>query len=186
MEELELYIDDAQDHMEKSVKHLAHELTKIRAGRAMPNMVDDIYIDYYGAQTPLSQVASINTPDARTLMIKPWEKNILGEIEKTIINSDLGLNPQNDGEVIRLNIPPLTEERRISLVKQVKHEGENGRISIRNIRKEANDHVKKLLKENVSEDEVKKAEQQIQELTDSYIKKVDELLTKKETEIMHV
>ncbi len=186
MEELELYIEDAKEHMEKSVKHLAHELSKIRAGRAMPNMVDDITIEYYGAQTPLSQVASVNTPDARTLMIKPWEKTILGEIEKAIINSDLGLNPQNDGEVIRLNIPPLTEERRVALVKQVKQEGETGKISIRNIRKEANDHVKKLLKEHVSEDEVKKAEQEIQELTDSYVKKIEALLVKKEEEIMHV
>ena len=186
MEEIELYIEDAKEHMEKSVKHLSHELTKIRAGRAMPNMVDGISVEYYGAQTPLSQVASVNTPDARTLMIKPWEKTILGEIEKAIINSDLGLNPQNDGEVIRLNIPPLTEERRVALVKQVKQEGETGKISIRNIRKEANDHVKKLLKEHVSEDEIKKAEQEIQELTDNYVKKIDSLLAKKEEEIMHV
>ena len=186
MEEMELYIDDAREHMEKSVKHVAHELTKIRAGRAMPNMLDGIMVEYYGNPTPINQVASINTPDARTLMIKPWEKSVINEIEKSIINSDLGLNPQNDGELIRLNIPALTEERRIALVKQVKHEGENGKISIRNIRKDANDHIKKLLKEHVSEDDVKNAEQQIQELTDSYVKKVDELLAKKEEEIMHV
>src|SRR5690606_18112942 len=124
--------------------------------------------------------------DARTLMIKPWEKTLVGEIEKAIINSDLGLNPQNDGEVVRLNIPPLTEERRVSLVKQVKNEGEQGKISIRNIRKDANENLKKLLKEHVSEDEVKKAEQRIQALTDEYVKKIDALLTKKEEEIMHV
>ena len=186
MEEIELYIEDAKEHMEKSVKHVSHELAKIRAGRAMPNMVDGIEVEYYGNMTPLNQVASINTPDARTLMIKPWEKTLLGEIEKAIINSDLGLNPQNDGELIRLNIPTLTEERRVSLVKQVKNEGENGKVSIRNIRKDANDHIKKLLKEHVSEDAVKAAEDRIQELTDSYIKKIDELLTKKEEEIMHV
>jgi len=186
MEELELYIEDAKEHMEKSIKHVSHELAKIRAGRAMPSMLDGIEIEYYGSQTPLNQVASVNSPDARTLIIKPWEKNLVGEIEKAIINSDLGLNPQNDGELVRLNIPPLTEERRVSLVKQVKNEGENGKISVRNIRKDANDHIKKLLKEHVSEDEVKKAEQQIQDLTDEYIKRIDELLVKKEEEIMHV
>jgi ribosome recycling factor len=119
-------------------------------------------------------------------MVKPWEKNMLGEIEKAIINSDLGLNPQNDGEVIRLNIPPLTEERRKELVKQSKHEAENGRISVRNARKDANDHIKKLLKEHVSEDEVKKAEQTVQELTDKYVAQIEELLQKKEEEIMKV
>ncbi len=186
MEEIELYIEDASEHMEKTLKHLGQELTKIRAGRAMPTMVDGIMVDYYGNPTPLNQVASINTPDARTLMIKPWEKTLVGEIEKAIINSDLGLNPQNDGEVVRLNIPPLTEERRVSLVKQVKNEGEQGKISIRNIRKDANENLKKLLKEHVSEDEVKKAEQRIQALTDEYVKKIDALLTKKEEEIMHV
>ena len=186
MEEIDLYIEEAKEHMEKSIKHLAHELSKIRAGRAMPNMVDGIQIEYYGNPTPLNQVASINTPDARTLIIKPWEKTILSEIEKAIINSDLGLNPQNDGELIRLNIPTLTEERRLTLVKQVKHEGENGKISVRNIRKDANDHIKKLLKEHISEDAIKKAEQKIQELTDSYVKKIDDLMIKKEEEIMHV
>lgn len=186
MDEIELYIDDATEHMEKSIKHVAHELTKIRAGRAMPNMVDGIMVNYYGNPTPISQVASINTPDARTLVIKPWEKTIIGEIEKAIINSELGLNPQNDGELVRLNIPPLTEERRVSLVKQVKNEGEQGKISIRNIRKDANDNIKKLLKEGVSEDDVKKAEQKIQALTDEYVKKIDALLVKKEEEIMHV
>lgn len=186
MEEIELYIEEANDHMEKTLKHVGLELTKIRAGRAMPNMVDGIMIEYYGNSTPLNQVASINTPDARTLVIKPWEKILVGEIEKAIINSDLGLNPQNDGEMVRLNIPPLTEERRVNLVKQVKNEGEQGKISIRNIRKDANENLKKLLKEHVSEDEVKKAEQTIQTLTDEYVKKIDALLAKKEEEIMHV
>ena len=186
MEELEFYIEEAKDHMEKSLHHVSHALAKIRAGRAMPSMLDGLMVDYYGNPTPINQVASVNTPDAKTLAIKPWEKNMLAEIEKAIINSDLGLNPQNDGETIRLNIPPLTEERRIDLVKQSKHEAEHGRVSVRNVRKDANDHVKKLLKEHVSEDEVKKAEKEIQELTDEYVKKIDELLAKKEEEIMTV
>ncbi|MCK5277780.1 MAG: ribosome recycling factor [Cyclobacteriaceae bacterium] len=186
MEELEFYIEEAKDHMEKSLHHVSHALAKIRAGRAMPSMLDGLVVDYYGNPTPINQVASVNTPDAKTLAIKPWEKNILTEIERAIINSDLGLNPQNDGEIIRLNIPPLTEERRKDLVKQSRNETEHGRISVRNVRKDANDHLKKLLKEHVSEDEVKKAETTIQELTDEYIKKIDDLLAKKEDEIMTV
>lgn len=186
MEELELFLEDAKEHMEKSIQHVTHALAKIRTGRAMPNMLDGLMVEYYGNPTPINQVASINTPDAKTLAIKPWEKNTLAEIEKVIINSDLGLNPQNDGETIRLNIPPLTEERRVQLVKQSKQEAEKGKVSVRNVRKDTNDSLKKLLKENVSEDEVKKAEAQVQELTDSYTKKIDELLVKKEEEIMTV
>ncbi len=186
MEELEIYLEEAKDHMEKSLHHVVTALAKIRAGRAMPNMLDGLMVEYYGNPTPLSQVASINTPDAKTLAIKPWEKNLLGEIEKTIINSDLGLNPQNDGEMIRLNIPPLTEERRRDLVKQTKQEGEHGKVSVRNVRKEANDSLKQLIKEHVSEDEVKRAESKVQDLTDSYIQKIDNLLAKKEEEIMTV
>ncbi len=186
MEELELYLEEAKDHMEKSIHHLAHALAKIRAGRAMPNMLDGLMVDYYGNPSPISQIASINTPDARSLVIKPWEKSMLQQIEKAIINSDLGLNPQNDGEIIRLNIPPLTEQRRKDLVKQSKNEAENGRISVRNVRKDTNIHLKKLLKEHVSEDEVKKAEQTVQDFTDEYIKKIDHLLEKKEEEIMTV
>jgi len=186
MEELEFYIEEAKDHMEKSLHHVSQSLAKIRAGRAMPSMLDGLMVEYYGNPTPINQVASVNTPDAKTLAIKPWEKNMLAEIEKAIINSDLGLNPQNDGEMIRLNIPPLTEERRKDLVKQSKQEAEHGRVSVRNVRKDANDHVKKLLKENVSEDEVKKAETRIQELTDDYVKKIDELLANKEEQIMTV
>jgi len=186
MEDLEFYLEEAKDHMEKSLTHLSHMLAKIRAGRAMPSMLDGLMIEYYGNPTPINQVASVNTPDAKTLAIKPWEKTILSEIERTIINSDLGLNPQNDGEIIRLNIPPLTEERRKDLVKQSRHEAEHGRVSIRNVRKEANDHLKQLLKDHVAEDAVKKAELRVQELTDEYIKKIDELVSKKEEEIMHV
>ena len=186
MEELEYYIEEARDHMEKSLHHVSNALAKIRAGRAHPNMLDGLLVEYYSNPTPINQVATVNTPDARTLAIKPWEKSMITEIEKAIINSDLGLNPQNDGEMIRLNIPPLTEERRIALVKQAKNEAEHGRVSVRNVRKEANDHIKKLLKEHVSEDEVKKAESKIQELTDEFVKKIDELLAKKEEEIMTV
>lgn len=186
MEELEFYLEEAKDHMEKSISHVSHALAKIRAGRAMPSMLDGLMIDYYGNPTPISQVASVNTPDAKTLAIKPWEKNMLAEIEKAIINSDLGLNPQNDGEIIRLNIPPLTEERRKNLVKQTRAEAEHGKVSVRNVRKDANDHLKKLLKEHVSEDDVKSAEATIQEFTDNYIKKIDDLLAKKEEEIMTV
>lgn len=186
MEELEFYIEEAKDHMEKSVHHVSVALAKIRAGRAMPSMLDGLVVDYYGNSTPINQVASVNTPDAKTLVIKPWEKNMLAEIERAIINSDLGLNPQNDGEIIRLNIPPLTEERRKDLVKQSRAEAEHGRISVRNVRKDANVHLKKLLKEHVSEDAVKNAELEIQELTDQYIKKTDDLLAKKEEDIMTV
>ena len=186
MEEIQLYLDEAKDLMNKAVKHFSGELTKIRAGKAMPNMLDGIKIDYYGSPTPLSQVASINTPDARSIIVKPWEKKLIGEIEKAIINSDLGLTPQNDGEMVRLNIPPLTEERRKNLMKQVKTEAENGKISIRNIRKETNDSLRKLLKEGASEDEIKRAEDQVQVLTGQYSELVDELVGKKETEIMTV
>jgi ribosome recycling factor len=186
MEELEFYLEEAKDHMEKSVQHVSHALAKIRAGRAMPSMLDGLMVDYYGNPTPISQVASVNTPDAKTLAIKPWEKNMLSEIEKAIINSDLGLNPQNDGELVRLNIPPLTEERRKNLVKQTRSEAEHGRVSVRNVRKDAKDHLKKLLKEHVAEDEVKNAEDIIQDFTDGYIKQIDTLLEKKEEEIMTV
>lgn len=186
MEELEFYLEEAKDHMEKSIHHVSHALAKIRAGRAMPNMLDGLVVDYYGNPTPISQVASINTPDARSLAIKPWEKNMVAAIERAIINSDLGLNPQNDGEIVRLNIPPLTEERRKELVKQSKHEAEHGRISVRNVRKDTNEHLKKLLKEHVSEDAVKAAEATVQELTDEYIKIIEDLLAKKEEEIMTV
>jgi ribosome recycling factor len=186
MEDLEFYLEEAKDHMEKSVHHVSVALAKIRAGRAMPGMLDGLVVDYYGNPTPINQVASVNTPDAKTLAIKPWEKNMLAEIEKAIINSDLGLNPQNDGEIIRLNIPPLTEERRKNLVKQSRNEAEHGRVSVRNVRKDANDHLKNLLKEHVSEDEVKNAELIIQEFTDEFIKKTDDLLAKKEEEIMTV
>ena len=181
-----MYLDDAREMMDKALKHLGTELLKIRAGKASPNMLDSIMIDYYGSPTPLNQTASVTTPDARTLMIKPWEKALIQEIEKAIINSDLGLNPQNDGEQVIVNIPMLTEERRQELVKQVKQEGELGKLSIRNARKETNDGLKQLQKDGASEDDIKRAEDNVQALTDEYSKKVDEILHKKEEEIMTV
>jgi len=186
MEEIELYLDDAKELMEKAIHHVNFSFGKIRAGKATPGMLDGILVEYYGNPTPLNQVSSINTPDARTIIIKPWEKNIIPNIEKAIINSDIGLNPQNDGELVRLNVPPLSEERREQLVKQAKHEAEIGRVSVRNIRKDTNDHLKKLLKEHISEDAVKRAEDEVQKLTDEYIAKIDEMLTKKEKDIMTV
>ncbi|HYG41086.1 MAG TPA: ribosome recycling factor [Cytophagales bacterium] len=186
MEEIQFYLEDAKDSMDKSLKHTASEFTKIRAGKANPSMLDGIMVQYYGAPTPLNQVASVNTPDARSIVIKPFEKKLISEIEKAIMNSDLGLNPQNDGDIIRLNIPALTEERRRDLVKNVKNEAESGRVRVRNIRKETNEELRKLLKEGASEDDVKKAEDKVQQLTDLYIKKVDELVVAKEKEIMTV
>jgi len=186
MEEIELYLAEAEDLMEKAIHHVNFAFSKIRAGKATPGMLDGIMIEYYGNLTPLNQVSSINTPDARSIIIKPWEKSIIPEIEKSIINSDLGLNPQSDGEIIRLNVPPLSEERRLQLVKQAKHEAENGRVSIRNIRKDTNDHLRKLLKEHVSEDAVKNAEMDVQELTNKYIEKIEEMLHRKEEDILTV
>ncbi len=186
MEEIELFLSEAQELMDKAVQHTVVELTKIRAGKAMPSMIDGLMVDYYGSLTPLSQIASVNTPDARTIAIKPWEKSMVPEIEKAIKNSDLGLNPQNDGEIVRLNIPALTEERRRDLVKKAKAEGEHGKVSVRNVRKEINDSLKKLLKEGASEDEVKRAEEKVQVLTDAHVKKIEEIIEKKEKDIMTV
>lgn len=186
MEEIEIYLDTAREMMEKAVAHTKVELAKIRAGKAMPSMLDGLMVEYYGTPTPINQVASVSTPDARTIFIKPWEKSMIGAIEKAIINSDLGLNPQNDGENIILNVPQLTEERRMQLAKQAKSATEDGKISIRNARKEANDELKKLLKDGVSEDAVKGAEDDVQGLTDKFTKKMDELFEHKEKEIMTV
>jgi ribosome recycling factor len=186
MEEIELYLDEAQELMQKAVEHTSAELLKIRAGKAMPNMLDGIMVPYYGAPTPLSQISSVNTPDARTLAIKPFERKMISEIEKAIINSDLGLAPQNNGEVIILTIPALTEERRISLVKQAKNECEDGKISLRTVRKNINDELKKLQKDGASEDDIKRAEERVQKITDQYSTKIDELLVKKEVDIMKI
>ena len=179
-------LDDAKTHMDKAIQHCESEVAKIRAGKAMPSMLDGIIVDYYGNPTPLNQVGTVNTPDARTLVIQPWEKNLLSAIEKAIIDSNVGLNPQNDGLIIRLNVPPLTEERRKDLVKRVKEEAEKGRIAIRNIRKDANEKIKKLKSDSVSEDEIKAGESEVQKLTDSNIVKVDKISEAKEKDIMTV
>mgnify|MGYP001628077390 FL=1 len=186
MEEIQLYLEEAKALMDKAVQHTVAELIKIRAGKAMPNFLDGIMVVYYGNPTPIQQVASITTPDARTLAIKPWEQKLIPEVEKAIINSDLGLNPQNNGEMVLLTVPPLTEERRKNLVKQVKNECENGKISIRNVRKETNDGLRKLQKEGVAEDDVKRAEDTVQKMTDQHSAKIDELFAKKEAEIMTI
>ncbi|KOF03583.1 ribosome-recycling factor [Roseivirga seohaensis subsp. aquiponti] len=186
MEELELYLDTAKEMMEKAISHTKQELAKIRAGKAMPSMLDVIKVDYYGSLTPLNQVASVTSPDARTLFVKPWEKSMTTAIEKAIMNSDLGLNPQNDGEQIIINIPQLTEERRRDLVKQSKAVTEDGKISIRSARKETNDELKKLQKDGLAEDLVKTAEDKVQDLTNTYNKKLDDLLAHKEQEIMTI
>ncbi|MBC5774113.1 ribosome recycling factor [Pontibacter sp. KCTC 32443] len=185
-EEIQFYLSEAEESMQKAVQHTGSELTKIRAGKASPAMVEHLRVDYYGTPTPISQVANITAPDARTLTIKPWEKNMVGEINKAIKNSDLGLNPIQDADSVRLNIPALTEERRRELVKQVKGETESGKVAIRNIRKDVNDSLRKLQKEGTSEDAVRDAEAKVQKMTDSYIVKIDELLTKKEAEIMTI
>ena len=184
MEEIDIYLDTAKEMMEAAIKHTQEEFAKIRAGKAMPSMLDGIEVEYYGTMTPLNQVAGVTTPDARTISVKPWEKTMLQEIERAIINSNLGLNPQNDGEQIRINIPPLTEERRLNLMKQVKAEAEKGKISIRNARKDTNDSLKKL--DGISEDLIKDAEDEVQKLTDNFSSKIDTLVGAKEKDIMTV
>ncbi|AYL97551.1 ribosome recycling factor [Mucilaginibacter celer] len=179
-------VNDAKALMEKAIDHADSELNKIRAGKASPSLLDDIRVDYYGTSTPLSQIGSVNTPDARTIVVQPWEKSLLNPIEKAIKEANLGVNPQNDGIIIRINVPPLTEERRRDLVKKAKGEAETGKVAIRNIRKDANEKIKKLKTEGVSEDEIKTGEAEIQKLTDAYIAKVDVLSEAKEKDIMTV
>lgn len=183
---IKAHLDEAKEHMEKAVSHVETELQKIRAGKASPQMLDGIQVDYYGTLTPLSQVANVNTTDARTIVVQPWEKSLIPVIEKAITDANLGINPQNDGQLIRLNVPPLTEERRKDLVKKVKAEAEHGRVSIRNIRKEINEKLKKLKADGVPEDELKVGETEVQKLTDSYILKIDKHIEVKEKDIMTV
>lgn len=178
-------INDSKMLMQKAIEHLESELSKIRAGRANPAMLDSIHVDYYGTHTPLSQVSSVTVPDARTLAIQPWEKGMLSPIEKAIQAANLGFNPQNDGTLIRINIPVLTEERRKELVKKTKAEVEHGKVTIRNIRRDANEHIKKDSK-SVPEDVVKGLEDQIQKLTDQFIAIIEKHLDAKEKEIMTI
>ncbi len=184
MEELELYLEDAKEQMSKALVHVGQELAKIRAGKANPSMLDSIQVSYYGVMSPLSQISSITSPDARTLFIKPWEKGLIQEIEKAIMVANIGLTPQNDGLQVIINIPMLTEERRKQLVKQASHECEHGKVSVRSIRKETNEQLKKV--KGVSEDDVKNAEEIVQTLTNDSITKIEALLKKKEVEIMTV
>ncbi|HOP04292.1 MAG TPA: ribosome recycling factor [Tenuifilaceae bacterium] len=185
-EEANLQIEMAEERMNKAIEHLDNELRIIRAGKANPAMLSGIMVDYYGTMTPLQQISNVGAPDARTITIQPWEKAMIGPIEKAIMAANLGFNPQNNGELVRIAVPPLTEERRKLLVKQVKTEGENARVSIRNARRDANEEIKKLQKNGLAEDIAKDCELDIQKLTDSYNKKVDELLVKKEQEILTV
>jgi ribosome recycling factor len=186
MEEIEFILDSTKESMNGSIAHLEKELLNIRAGKASPQMLGGVFVDYYGSQTPLSQVANINVPDARTITVTPWEKSMLHPIEKAIMIANLGFNPMNNGDNIIISVPPLTEERRRDLVKQAKSEAEDAKIGIRNARKDANTEIKKLEKEGTSEDICKKAEEDVQKLTDAYIKKIDEHLVIKEAEIMKV
>lgn len=181
-----MILEEAQDGMDKSISHLNVELGKIRAGRANPSMLDSVKVDYYGSLTPLSQIGNVSTLDSRTLTIQPWEKPMLDEITKAIINANLGLNPQNNGEVILISVPVLTEERRKELVKRAKSEGEHAKVSIRSQRKDANDMIKSLKEEGLSEDEIKSSEDEIQKITDLFTKKVDEFVALKEVDIMKV
>ncbi len=185
-EDVELIIEETRDRMEKALDHLEHELARLRAGRANPALLDGITVDYYGVNSPLSQVSNINTPDPKTILIQPWEKTMLGTVEKAIMAANIGLVPVNNGEVIRINIPPLTEERRHQLVKQVRNEGETARISVRNARKWANDELKQLLKDGLPEDIEKDAVEKVQEMTNTFNTKVDKVVALKEKDVMTV
>ena len=182
-EEIEFIIDAAKEQMQNAIDHLVKELRSIRAGKASPSMLANVTVEYYGSQTPLGQVANVNTPDARTISIQPWEKQMLQEIEKAIMIANIGFNPMNNGESIIINVPPLTEERRRDLARQAKAESEHAKVGVRNARKDANNDLKKL---DISDDLKKNTETDIQDLTDNFVKEVDEKYTVKEKEIMTV
>lgn len=183
-EELQFILDTAKEAMDAAIKHLEKQFVNIRAGKASPAMLGSVMVDYYGSQTPLNQVANVNTPDGRTITVAPWEKSMLQEIERAIMIANLGFNPMNNGESIIINVPPLTEERRRDLAKQAKAEAEDAKIGIRNARKDANNDIKKL--DEISEDLQKNTEVDVQEMTDNYVKKVDAIFQIKEKEIMTV
>lgn len=186
MEEIELYLEDARDTMDGAIKHLVIELGKIRAGKASPQMLEGLQIEYYGSMTPIQNVSTINTPDARTIAIRPFEKKIINDIEKAIRNGNLGFAPSNDGEMIRISVPPLNEERRRELAKRARNEIETAKINVRNIRQDANNSLRKLTKEGVAEDLVKLSEDRVQKLTDSFVSKIEQIYAAKEKEIMEV
>ena len=185
-EDVELIVEETRDRMQKAIEHLEYELARLRAGKATPVLLDGITVVYYGVNSPLAQVSNINTPDPKTILIQPWEKTMLGTIEKAIMAANIGLTPINNGEVIRINIPPLTEERRHQLVKQVKIESETAKISIRNARKWANDELKTLLKDGLPEDLEKDAVENVQEMTNDFNNKVERIVDRKEKDVMTV
>lgn len=185
-EEVQLVFEMTKERMENSLEHLDNELVRIRAGKANVHILDGVMVDYYGTETPLNQVSNISTPDAKTILVQPWEKTMIDPIEKALMNSNVGITPSNNGDAIRLSIPPLTEERRKDLFKQVKNEGEHARVSLRNSRRDANDEYKQMQKDGLSEDETKTAEDQIQKLTDEFTEKVEKIVEAKESEIMTI
>lgn len=185
-EEVDFLFDVTREKMENALKHLESELSRIRAGKANPHILDGIEVDYYGTMTPLAQVSNISTPDAKTIAIQPWEKSMIDPIERAIMAANIGLNPANNGELIRLNIPPLTEERRLLLVKQVKNEGETAKVSIRNARRDANDELKSMQKNGLPEDAEKRAVIKVQDLTNDFTEKVDKIVEAKDKDIMTV
>jgi ribosome recycling factor len=186
MEELAKLLSDSKAGMEKALEHLDHELTKLRTGKASTTLFADLLVEYYGAPTPLGQVANVQVSDARTIIIQPWERNMLGPIERSIINSNLGMTPMNDGEVVRLTVPPLTEERRKELAKKAKAAGEESKVGIRNVRHKGLDTIKKAVKDGVPEDLGKRKETELQDLVNKYVAQVDAVVAAKEKEIMTV
>jgi len=185
-EEVQMVYEMTIERMEKAIEHLDNDLIRIRAGKANVHILDGVIVDYYGTPTPLNQVSNLSTPDARTIVVQPWEKSMIGPIEKALMNSNVGITPSNNGEVIRLAVPPLTEERRRDLVKQVKNEGENARVSVRNARRDAKEEYKSMQKDGLSEDEAKDAEERIQKLTHEFTEKVEKIVEAKEKDIMTI
>lgn len=186
MEDLTKTMAEAKAHMEKALEHLDHELVKLRTGKASTSLISDLMVEYYGTPTPLPQVANVQVSDARTIIIQPWERNMLGPIERVLINANLGITPANDGEIIRLMVPPLTEERRKDLVKKAKHAGEESKVGVRTARHKALDHIKKSVKEGLPEDMGKRKETELQDLVNKFVEQVDKIVTTKEKEIMTV
>lgn len=186
MEDVSKIMNEAKGSMEKALEHLDHELLKLRTGKASTNLLQDLHVDYYGAPTLLANVANIQVADARTIVIQPWERNMLGPIERVIINSNMGITPANDGEIIRLSIPPLTEERRKELVKKAKHAGEESKVGVRNARHKALDHLKKAVKDGLPEDMGKRKETELQDMVNKFVEQVDKVIATKEKEIMTV
>ncbi len=185
-DDLSIILDDGKESMTRAINHLETELVKIRAGKASPAMLNGIVVDYYGNPTPIDQIGNISAMDARTISIQPWEKNMLQPIERAIIAANIGINPQNDGNIIRLFLPPLTEERRKEMVKRCNGEGEQAKVAVRSVRRDGIEHIKKLQKDGLSEDQAKDAETEIQEMTDKFISLVEKHLEAKEKEIMSV